>query len=341
MYPTIRGDKFDNSKKQLFSITPDGYDHQYIATAGAGASEFLYYITMYKLSKYYNLTIFYLAKSKTLDDVEYTEFNSDNVSFIKNINNSPFIVQRDFNLLIKLFDSNDSNKYMLWTHDHNYHETGETMEKFIKYKIPIIVISNYHKKHWEGRYTGITTHIIHNALFPEFFPKDETIQYNKDHIIVASGWASRDMSKVFQISSEYYKKNNNYRLILITPSYSPDSDIDQDKYPFILKKGNLKDKGEYSKLLQSCLCVFSTSTSETFGCVFAEALHLGVPVIIDNTNSGPNEVVPAEYILDFNNTEAVIDRIEEYRQNRPKVFLNEKFYEKAIIQEWRNFIDSL
>jgi glycosyltransferase involved in cell wall biosynthesis len=85
----------------------------------------------------------------------------------------------------------------------------------------------------------------------------------------------------------------------------------------------------------------STSTRETFGCVFAEALHLGVPVIVDDTNSGTNEVVPPEQLCNFNNTEEVIKKIEEYRENRPKVFLNEKFYEKAIINEWSKLIESL
>jgi hypothetical protein len=59
------------------------------------------------------------------------------------------------------------------------------MNKFIKFNIPIVVISEYHKKHWATNYPGINTHIIYNALFPEFFIKNKTdeVTYNKDHII--------------------------------------------------------------------------------------------------------------------------------------------------------------
>jgi hypothetical protein len=59
------------------------------------------------------------------------------------------------------------------------------------------------------------------------------------------------------------------------------------------------------------------------------------------SNSGPNEVVPPEQICNFDNTGDVIKKIEEYRENRPKVFLNEKFYEKAIVEKWKNLINSL
>lgn len=337
----FKNEKFDNNKKNIYSIIEYDKDHQQIINAGDGASEFLYYITMYKLSKIYNLTILYNSNDKIIDNVNYV--NKGEFNLIKDINNSIIIVQRNFNLLINLYELNNTNKYILWTHDHYYGETKETMNKFIKFNIPIVVISEYHKKHWTTNYPGINTHIIYNALFPEFFIKNKTDEstYNKDHIIVASGWAQRDMSKVFKITSEYYKKNNNFRLLLITPSYSPDDKIDKTEYPFIIQLGNLKNKTEYSKLLQSCLCVMSTSSKETFGCVFAEALHLGVPVIVDNTNSGTNEVVPIEQICDFNNTEEVIQKIEEYRNNRPVVYLNEKFYETAVINKWCELIDNL
>ena len=88
-------------------------------------------------------------------------------------------------------------------------------------------------------------------------------------------------------------------------------------------------------MLQSCLCVFSTSYPETFGCVFAEALHLGVPVIGDNSvKAGFHEIIPHQLMCNFNNPNEVIDKIENLRTNRPNVTLDNKFYDVSVINEW-------
>jgi hypothetical protein len=334
-------DTFDNNKKTIYGRILFDQTHKSIIETGSGASEFLYYITLFKLKKFYNVKILYGHKNIIIDDIEYINFKGNDI--IKEINNVPIIVHKHFNHLIDLFNINPTNKYILWSHDHYYSETKETMKKFIKYKIPIVCVSNYHKKHWEKKYPGITVKVIYNALFPEYFIKDDTIKYDENKIIVPSGWYYRNINKVLENCSEYYKINKNFKLILITPNYAPkDAKIDNIKYPFVDNIGNIKDKKEYCRLLQSCLCVMSTSSPETFGCVYAEAFHLGVPVILDNSiDSGSLEIVPKEQTCDFNKSDEFIKKIEEYRTNRPKVSLLDKFYETAIIEDWHKFIEIL
>ena len=336
----IEGDTFDNNKKTIYGRIMFDQTHKSIIETGSGASEFLYYITLYKLKEFYNVKFLYSAKDTNIDDIEYLNFKGDNM--IKEINNTPIIVHKHFNHLIDLFNINQNNKYILWSHDHYYSEKKETMADFVKHKIPIVFVSNYHKKYWEKKYPGINGKVIYNALFPEYFKRDDTIKYNKDKIIVPSGWYYRDINNVLKNCSEYYKKNKDFKLILITPNYAPkDATIDSVKYPFVNNIGNIKDKNEYCKLLQSCLCVMTTSSPETFGCVYAEAFHLGVPVILDNSvESGSLEIVPPEQTCNFNNTDEFIKKIEEYRNNRPVVSLSDKFYEKSIINDWHNFLET-
>ena len=83
------------------------------------------------------------------------------------------------------------------------------------------------------------------------------------------------------------------------------------------------------------MCVLSTSYPETFGCVFAEALHLGVPVIGDNSvNAGFHEIIDKDYMCNFNKLENVILKIENIKKNNKKVSLNDMFYEKSVIHKW-------
>ena len=80
------------------------------------------------------------------------------------------------------------------------------------------------------------------------------------------------------------------KLLLLKPSYDT-CNYNFSNYPFINVLGNIKNKSEYCKLVQSCLCVLTTSYQETFGCIFAEAMHLGVPVIGDNSIIGLGSTV--------------------------------------------------
>ena len=84
--------------------------------------------------------------------------------------------------------------------------------------------------------------------------------------------------------------------------------------------GTIKNKIEYCELLQKSLCVLTTSYPETFGCVFAEALHLGVPVIGDNSvKAGFQEIIKPEYLCNFNDHKKVINIIDTIRENIVKL----------------------
>ena len=122
-------------------------------------------------------------------------------------------------------------------------------------------------------------------------------------------------------------------------------------YPFINVLGNIKNKSEYCKLVQSCLCVLTTSYQETFGCIFAEAMHLGVPVIGDNSiRAGFQEIIPREYLCNFRDTQEVIRKInilKELRQNhnnehnnehKLNITLDSKFYSDQIIENWKQLV---
>jgi hypothetical protein len=331
IFSSFNKDNFNNYKKTIYFVINQNYNHRSIITEGSGASEFLFYITLYKLSKYYNIVVYNNSKLEIIDGIKYQMLNND---FIKNINNSIVIVQRDKELLKTLRNINEKNNYILWTHDH---KVGiETDEYFFENNITIVTVSEFHLSTFPNKNN---VKFIYNALFSEYFIKNHNINYNKDAIIFASSW-NKGIDNILKIGEAYYNKNKNFQLILIKPSYSIDTDIDLIKYPFINIKGTIKNKKQYCELIQSCLCLLTTSFPETFGCIYTEALHLGVPVIGDNSvNSAIKEIVQSEHMCNYNNVDEVINKIETFRKNRPIVSLNNKFYENAVIEEWKKLIN--
>ena len=327
--------------KKIYFIINNNSNHNDIVHMGGGASELLFFRTVYDLSKHCDVSVINKATPNIIDNVQYL-YLPDNLDI--DIHDSIVIVQRHFNILIDLHKINPSNKYILWSHDFlennftnlsNNYNPHEINNYFYKNNITIISVSNFHKNNILSKLPNVNVHVIYNALFPELYVKNEaSIDYN--NIVFASNWG-KGLNNVIKIGTEYYKKNKNFRLLLLKPSYCTWEPNFSE--PFIKIIGNIKDKNEYCKILQNSLCVLSTSYPETFGCVFAEALHLGVPVIGDNINAGFQEIIQKDHICNFNNVNEVISKIEEFRMNRPIVCLDNKFYDTAIIQEWVKFIN--
>jgi len=341
----------------LYFIIPHDKNHLSIVNAGGGASELLFYTLAHNLSKDYKIIIYNSEKEQlTLDNIEYNYFNRNNLDFIKNIDNSVFIIQRHFDIVIDLHKINSKNKYILWSHDYLEYSfsnlSGNYSNDYInayysKNAISIVAVSHFHKDNVISKFPNTSIYVIYNALFPELYVKcDSTnIDFNNNHIIFASSW-SKGLHNVINIACEYYKVNSSFKLLLLKPSYDM-CNYNFSIYPFINVLGNIKNKSEYCKLLQSCLCVLTTSFQETFGCVFAEALHLGVPVIGDNSiKAGFQEIIPKEYLCNFRDTQEVIKKIntlKEQRQNhnseqKLNITLDSKFYSKQIIEQWKKLV---
>lgn len=333
--------------KPIYFIIQKTCNHQTIINDGGGASELLFYMTALQLSNYFNIIIYNKEPNELcIDNIQYKYLPDNNNPNIENIQDSVIIVQRHFDVLIELHKINPSNKYILWSHDYleyNSHLTGkysynEINKYFNTQNIQIISVSNFHKSNILSRMPNLNIKVIYNALFSDLYKKNADNIVNNNHIIFASSW-SKGLNNVLNIGKEYYKMNPNFKLLLLKPSYCS-SNINVNKYPFVECIGNIKNKDEYCRIMQSCLCVLTTSYQETFGCVFAEALHLGVPVLGDNSlQTGFQEIIEKEYMCNFTNPNEVIQKIEEIKNNRPIVELNSKFYSDIIMEEWKELLD--
>jgi len=331
--------------KNVYFIGNIDENHQTILHSGSGASEFLFYLTAKHLSQHFHVTIInrFSHDPVSLDNIEYLFLYDDKQKVMKEIKDSVIVVQRDFDLLIELHKINPFNKYILWCHDFLYDSPCRSRinNYYHENNISVISVSHFHRKNIMSLMPNVKIFLIYNALFEDNYKKNEKIEYNKNSIIFASNWY-KGLDRVLNIGERYYsKKNRNFRLVLIKPSYCT-WEPDLQKYPFVEILGTIKNRDEYSMLLQKHLCMFTTSYPETFGCTFAEALHLGLPVIGDRSVvSGYHEIIEKEYLCNFTRIGKVIKKIEELRDNRPHVTLNEKFYGTSVIQKWIKIINKV
>ena len=335
-------------KKKIYFFINYEFNPDTIINIGSGASEVLFFKITECLAEYFDIIVFQRRnKECRINNIQYKYLQYPIHEQTVNINNSIIIIQRCFEDVITMHKSNLSNKYFIWSHDflhENDNLFGKLSKSYIndyltKNNIGVIAVSNFHKNNIKSLLPNVNVTIIYNAVFPEILYKHNDIFRDKNKIIFASSW-SKGLDKILNIGTEYYKLNKDFKLILIRPSYCS-AKLDEKKYPFIEKLGCIKDKKEYCKLIQGCLCVLTTSFPETFGCIFAEALHLGVPVIGDSsTPSGFLEFIPPEHTCKFENTKDVIRLIELLRDNSPSVKLDNKFYINSVSKEWITLLES-
>lgn len=332
--------------KKIYFIINCGSNHRDIQTSGSGASEVLFYMTAYKLSTFFKVTVFNRDAPIKIQNVTYLSLPDNMNPNIEDINDSIVIVQRHFYIAADLHKINPSNKYYVWSHDYLENDASNLLKDYSyfdmnrylsKNNINLISVSNFHKNNILTKMPNVIVNVIYNALFPELYKNDGSIgvpSSDKNNIVFASNWG-KGLDRVLNIGQEYYKVNPNFKLILMKPSYC-EWQPDFSNYPFVNCLGNITNKEEYCKIIKNSLCVLTTSYPETFGCVFAEALHLGVPVIGDNSvNAGFHEIIDKDYMCNFNKLENVVSKIEGIKNSKDiKVCLNDMFYEKSVIQKW-------
>lgn len=352
--------------KVIYFVLNQAGNHVSVKEDGGGASEFLFYSTAEKLSHSFNVVVFNRDRPCRIDGVEYRSLPDSGIPDLPaqcsgSSSDAVVVVQGSFSAAIDTHKAYPQYKYVLWSHDYlesnpkqqatvfGRYPSNETDSYLAQHNIHVVCVSEFHKRNISSILPNVAVSYIYNGLFPEVFTKESDVAYNRDRMIFCSAW-QKGVDRVLEIGSKYREFNSEFELIMITPAYSEVTPwsgekggyIDWSDYPFVTVMGCIKSKEEYSRLVRGCLAVFSTSFPETFGCVFAEAQHLGVPVIGDSSvDAGFHEIIPKENMRDFQNHTEVIDLIESLRRHRPEVRLDDKFYSESVVACWKELLEGI
>ena len=337
--------------KHLYFVGNFGDNHQTIVTAGSGASELLFYMTAYHLhrSHKYKVTVVnrFSETPVQLDGMQYV-YLPEPVCELPPVfePGTIVIVQRHFGLLMSLHQLYPQNQYILWSHDYLFpnvrglctHGTLLDADRYFhQHQIPIVAVSEFHKQNIRENMPRARIVVIYNALFRELYPRTALTAetYDKNRVIYASSWSTKGIQHVLRIGAACWKRNPAFQLWMLKPGYCS-WNPDLREFPFVRVIGTVYDKADYCGYLQSSLCVLSTRFPETFGCVFAEALHLGVPVVGDTSvNSAIREIIPPEHLCNFDQVDQVVDMIESFRAKRPTPRLADRFYSESVLAQWQ------
>jgi glycosyltransferase involved in cell wall biosynthesis len=321
----------------IFVIDND-LDHEIVNLQGCGASETLFYNTVSSLSRKIPVTVYNKSLKNTgglneTGGLAYRDYNSFNET------GKVVVFQRFFNEIINFHKRSPDNRYILWSHDYldngiktcfgDYSATYIN-EYFKANSIKIVAVSNFHRANILSFLPDVEITVIYNALFPAYFPKQLTIKQNE--ITFASNWW-KGLDRVLRIARQLNERCS-ITLNLLKPSYCIMDTSFLNDCPFVNVIGTIRDKKEYSQIIERSICVLTTSFPETFGCVFAESLYLGTPVIADLVEAGFHEFIDDDYKVDFNNVDQVIEKIIFIKTNDPCVSLRPQFFEREIVKQW-------
>jgi glycosyltransferase involved in cell wall biosynthesis len=188
--------------------------------------------------------------------------------------------------------------------------------------------------------------VIPNALYTDEFATDLPTTVDNNRIVYASAWV-KGIEGVITAFDYVFRHDPDFRLTLMNPGYD-----NMDRYKGLIADIQRKYRGrveilgaqsraEFSRVVAGSLCTMTARFSETFGCVFAESLALGTPVIADVHSGAVHEFVGFESIVDYGAPETVLTRLRALRSDRRCPSLPMEYRAEPVMQQWRDLLAKL
>jgi glycosyltransferase involved in cell wall biosynthesis len=188
--------------------------------------------------------------------------------------------------------------------------------------------------------------VIPNALYTDEFAPDLPTVVDHNRIVYASAWI-KGIEGVIAVFDYVFRHDPDFRLTLMNPGYD-----NMDRYKGLIAdiKRKYRDRVEilgpqsradFSRIVAGSLCTMSARFSETFGCIFAESLALGTPVVADVHSGAVREYAGDESIVDYGSPETVLARLRALRSNRVCAGLPAEYRVEPVIQQWRDLLTKL
>jgi hypothetical protein len=324
-----------------------------------GGSEFQFYNLLYNVSKYKNIICYnkieneYKCESilyKNVKELYQDNFETNDIiiiqrlipeiNILQNFNNCKiFIIIHDYDFNAVLFQfqkptniKKDVLNYIVNNNNINFVFNSEFTQKYfnVNFSLNNMFIDKTRQN------------IIYNILHKNYFLKNNNKEFNKKHIVYASGW-NKGIFKIVDIFDYILTQDSSFKLILMSPGYEYKNYKNyeyylKNKYPNNIIIYGPVDKLQYSKIIESSGCVLAPSFPETFGCVFAESCYLGTHVICDIKSGAVKEIIGIENVVNYNNVDEVYNKIISKIESNEKIELNEKFMFDYNFNLWKNIL---
>lgn len=275
---------------------------------------------------------------------------SDQVQYIslenaKTIHPDIVILLRQHSWLEKTAQQFPHAKLFFWMHNSPSSDLFSARKILEKYHYQIIAVSHFHKHAIENRLRGkwfqrifshdalIPVHVIYNPIDDDLIKNDTP--YHPQQLIFMSS-PQKGLKETLQIFQKLLHVFPEYELLIANPGH-------RELEMTLPKQAKLLGALPHHQAIQyvrESFCVFYPQYTkvETFGLVYAEANAVGTPVLAHNFGAAPEVLSDPQQLINGKNTEAVIEKIKQWRTNRPTVQAKPEFRLSKIILDWENNI---
>jgi len=231
------------------------------------------------------------------------------------------------------------------------------------YKKPEFVFKRLHKHNRQATFIGNSethkTHLdetLHHSLIGRFFnlisrsrikvsygynpvpkPKLVTIPKRQLNKLLFLSAPNKGLPQVLKHFDQVKKALPDMQLFIANPGYREDQPQTQAGVHYL---GPLPQAELWQHLAES-LCVFypQSSFAETFGLIYVEANALGTPILAHDIGAADEILHPDNGTIDANNSQAVINTLQQWQEKLPAVNYREKFSDDAIYQQWAQLLN--
>lgn len=250
------------------------------------------------------------------------------------------VVINSWKVACRLRKSYPEARILVWLHVFPGKHHKKMGALLAEANINVVAVSQSHASSISATFrknssTYADVHYIYNPVSDELMPDDS--ERNLDMLLYASS-PHKGLDEVFQQFTNVRQTIPSLHLRIADPGYLK---WPTDKIPEHVKFiGRLDQIALVSEMRQS-LCLFypQTSFAETFGLVIAECHAVGTPALVHEGLGANNEIAGySDSLINGTDFGAITERIEQYRNELPKVSANPDFRLSAVIKKWNEML---
>ena len=335
-----------------------GVTHTDILNRAIGASEYQFYSLLANLKKTIPIRCYnHLRQCRTIDSIEYKSLyalacSASDIVLIQRF----YPIEREIRAKIiqnrklvwihdipdmNIFLGNDNTKIQYYRHHHTEFRDDVLLPILNDPTISFIANSThtYHLfMEFIHKYSDISQYdrcsVIYNILYGDEFDTTPIPKIPK-RLIYASAW-QKGIWKVIDIFRYIVSRDAEYSLTLLSPGYDWQHFNDyvsrlKEEFGDKITILGPSTKRELCIAIKESVCCLSSTFNETFGCVFAESIYLGTPVIADKRSGAVREIIGDDNIVDYNHANTVYDKLQHLSMT---VTLSPQFLPDLTISKW-------
>jgi len=240
-------------------------------------------------------------------------------------------------------------KRFFWMHDAPSRKLYTARRHFHRYNYDIIAVSDSHQKRIKQGLSGRwyqrlfkpwcfcnsipPIHRMYNPI-DDRLEKNDTVWRPQQMILASSP------DRGLNLNLETFEKINQifpeYELLIATYAKWNDHELPSN----VRFLGSLPQHELFKKIRES-FCVLYTQyhAMESFGLIYAESNAVGTPVLAHDFGAAREVLSDSTQLVDGRNINSIIEKIKEWRKNRPVVQAKPEFRLSHVKQEWIKLLE--